>query len=1087
MLNSIKRYFHIFLILFFYLELNSSAFAQENQSYFKFPVVDEGVYKLTRQQATSLGFGNIDEVAVFGYPGMLPQRLDSLNLELREVPIQKIGDDVFFFLKGPHQVTFENEEITYQKNHYTDTLYYLIGKKIQHNQVKPSITADNSQELDEFYSVQKFNWDQINVLNSGRSWYSSPFFNGERFSYSFNLEEGIKGSPVMITQIMGQSLSDSRFEFFQNGTKLGEINIPAIPNTTYGIKGREAVFSAALLSNKGNQNIQINNRSSDFNGAGHVGYSLIISPYSPQSSPLGVYYVRETGVFRKNNSFKSWLVQDFYDVFEIEESTNVKNGDLIVLFDPERVSPISNIKPADLSPRLKQERISLVIISAPALLSQANRLAQHKNEIGISAKVFSTQALFDAFGYGTSDVTAFRNFLAYHFQLYGSTQNVLFFGKGTFDYKNKFGGRPNITPTYTSRNSLNPLTTYSSDDYFGFLEMGQGEWQEDNSGDELLKIGVGRIPAINFREAREAVDKIINYETLQNMEGSWKRNIAFFADDGDNNIHLNDAESHASFIRENHPEFSVQKLYLDRFEQTRNGNIQSSEETRDVLSETLKQGVLLLNFIGHGNETTLTAERVFTVSDLENYPENSLLPLFVTATCEFGRQDSPFLRSGAEELLFAEKKGAIGLLTTGRPVFSSVNFALNKAFIENVFQTENGQFSDLGTIFKKTKNNSLNGPFNRNFSLIGDPSMKLAIPELQAKTNDILDIRFDQITDTLKAMQEIRLAVEIIDPISGALISNFEGDFELAIFDKPATFKTLGDESSHVQFEEQSNILYQGKGQVINGKFSVDAFIPKEITSNFEKGTIRIYAASQDLYFEAFGAKNITIGGKSSGLSNDVDGPVITLKYGPDLLDTAPTIASPVYPINIIIEDESGIQISSIPEGRNITLQINEQNPTILNQSFFATDGGFKKGAISTELQGLIEGANTITIQAWDNVGNTSIKTVPLEVRGSLDLQILDFQTFPNPANEKSLFKITHNRPRENLLLEIEVYSMLGNKIITLSKRYVQADQNLRDLEWNFFHNKTKYPVKGTYIYKLKLQSEKDGSSDVKSGKIIIQ
>lgn len=1087
MLNKIKKYFHIFLFLFFHLELNSFAFAQENQSYFKFPVVEEGVYKLTRQQASSIGFSNIDEVAVFGYPGMLPQRLDSLDLELREVPIQKIGEDLFFFLTGPHQVNFEGDEISYQKNHYTDTLYYLVGKKIKGNQVNPSNTVGNGQELDEFYSVQKFNWDQINVLNSGRSWYSNPFFNGERFSFSFTLEEGITGNPLMVTQIMGQSLSDSRFEFFQNGSKLGEIDIPSIPNTTYGIKGRESVFRTALLSNRGNQNIQVSNRSSDFNGAGHLAYSLIISPYSPQSSPLGVYYVTKTGVFRKRSTFKSWLVHDFYNILDIGESADVKNGDMMVLFDPATVSPISKLAHADLSARSKQDRLNLAIISSPLLLSQANRLAQHKNEFGINAKVYSIQEIFDAFGYGTKDVTAFRNFLAYQYLLNGSLQNVLFFGKGTFDYKNKLGGRPNLTPTYTSRNSLNPLTTYSSDDYFGFLEMGQGEWEEDNSGDELLKIGVGRIPAINFREAREAVDKIINYETRQNMEGSWKRNIAFFADDGDNNIHLNDAESHASFIRTNHPEFSVQKLYLDRFEQTRNGNIQSSEETRVALSETLKEGVLLLNFIGHGNETTLTAERVFTVSDLQNYPENNLLPLFVTATCEFGRHDSPFIRSGAEELLFAEKKGAIGLLTTGRPVFSSVNFALNKAFIENVFQTENGQFSDLGTIFKKTKNNSLNGPFNRNFSLIGDPSMKLAIPDLGAKTNEILDVRLDQITDTLKAMQEIRLTGEIIDPTTGALIPNFQGDFELAIFDRPVTFKTLGDESSPVQFEEQSNILYQGKGLVFEGRFSIEAFIPKEITDTFEEGTIKIYAASEDRLFEAFGAKTILIGGKSSNISIDVEGPVINLKYGSDLRETAPTIATPVYPITIYLEDESGIQISSIPEGRNITLQVNDQNPITLNQRYFAIDGGFKKGKIETELQGLIEGINTITIRAWDNVGNNSIKTVQLEVRGSLDLQILEFQTFPNPAREKSVFKVMHNRPRENLFVEIEVYSMLGNKIFSLSKRYVQADQNLRDLEWNFFHNKTKYPVKGTYIYKLKLQSEKDGSSDVKSGKIIIQ
>jgi len=36
----------------------------------------------------------------------------------------------------------------------------------------------------------------------------------------------------------------------------------------------------------------------------------------------------------------------------------------------------------------------------------------------------------------------------------------------------------NLVPIYTSRNSLNPLKHLSSDDYFAFIGMGNGVWEE---------------------------------------------------------------------------------------------------------------------------------------------------------------------------------------------------------------------------------------------------------------------------------------------------------------------------------------------------------------------------------------------------------------------------------------------------------------------------------------------------------------------------------------------------------------------------------------------------------------------------------
>lgn len=1086
MLKSIR--FYTIFICFFYLFFGKQSWtlAQGSQAFFKFPILEDGVYKINAQQAQSLGFPSLDAVGIYGYPGMLPQMLDSIDLNLRQIPSKRIGNELFFYLAGPHQVSVREGNFELQVHHYSDTLYYVIGHTEKKLEIPDSQTSVSGPDLQRIFAIKYIKWEETNLLTSGRAWFSRPIFNRERQSFNFSPIQGADGNPQLTVRVMGQSLSEGRMEFFHNNASVGNVSIASIPNSQYGIKGRENIFRTDLTSSS-NYNIQVNFSSPDVNGTGYLSYALLAFPFSPNSAPAGRYLIRESGIIPRRTGLQQWWIRNFYQVRSVESPVLAQAGDMLVQFSPESIPSISDLEDLKLNARNTNSNPELIIITAPSLLSQANRLAAHKSQRGIQTQVYSVSELYDAFAYGNKDITAFRNFLAFLYHQSSALKNVLFFGKGTFDYKGILGGRPNLVPTYSSRNSLNPLATFSSDDYFGFLEFGQGEWEESTAGDELLRIGVGRIPAINFQEAREAVNKIISYETNQRMEGSWKRKLAFFADDGDNNIHLNDAETHAGFLQENHPEFELLKLYLDRFEQERENNLQRSSQAREALRSTLQDGVLFLNYIGHGNETTLTAERVFTVSDINDWPENPLLPLFITATCEFGRHDSPFIRSGAEDLLFAQRKGAIGLLTTGRPVFSSVNFALNKAFIEAVFQREDGSFQDLGSIFKTTKNNSLNGPFNRNFSLIGDPSLRLAVPELKAEAREIWDIRIEMESDTLKALQQIQIKGQITDPLTGAHLINANGKFNLSLFDRSTKVKTLGDESSPVEFLEESILLFQGNGTVNDGEFVAELIVPGNIDLEPGQGTIRVLAELENGKGEALGAKRVTIGGKDLLEIVDREGPKIRLFFGENFQETAPIIPSRTYPLKIILEDESGINISSFDPSKSITLQINEDLPILLNRSFFARDGGFKTGDIYTDLINLQEGLNTLRISAWDNVGNRSELTSSIEVRGSLRMQILDASTYPNPAIERSNFRILHNRPKENLLLTLEVYSVKGDIIFNTSKRYVEAENILDDLEWIFFHNKTKNPTKGMYIYKLQLRSEADGTSDSWSGKIIIR
>ena len=126
--------------------------------------------------------------------------------------------------------------------------------------------------------------------------------------------------------------------------------------------------------------------------------------------------------------------------------------------------------------------VDLLIITHPLFIDEAKRLADlRRSHDGLDILVATTQEIYNEFSSGKPDVTAIRDFIKYIYDLGTADdrlQNVLLFGKGSFDYKDRTENNTNFVPIYTSRNSLHPINSYSSDDYYGFLDSDEGAWGE---------------------------------------------------------------------------------------------------------------------------------------------------------------------------------------------------------------------------------------------------------------------------------------------------------------------------------------------------------------------------------------------------------------------------------------------------------------------------------------------------------------------------------------------------------------------------------------------------------------------------------
>ncbi|MCK5086877.1 MAG: hypothetical protein KAQ90_05120, partial [Melioribacteraceae bacterium] len=252
-----------------------------------------------------------------------------------------------------------------------------------------------------------------------------------------------------------------------------------------------------------------------------------------------------------------------------------------------------------------------IIITDKLFKDEAERLAdyrQNQSPSPHSTIVIYMDELLNEFCNGIMDPTAIRNFLKYAYENWNNKPfYVLFFGDGNYDYFNLEGYNQNFIPTYQTKESLNELSSFPTDDYYSRI-VG-----DDQSAD----LSMGRLNINSVSDAEITVDKIIAYET-QLENGMWKNLITLVADDGltsktdDGNVHTRQSED---LSRDYVPTYmDRKKLYLAAYPTIITGFGRRKPDVNESLIEAVNQGTVILNFIGHGNPEVWTHEVVFEKS-----------------------------------------------------------------------------------------------------------------------------------------------------------------------------------------------------------------------------------------------------------------------------------------------------------------------------------------------------------------------------------------------------------------------------------------------------------------------------------------
>jgi len=1102
--------------------------------WFRVSVEKSGMHKLTYEQLEEIGLQNPASVRVYGSGAwLLPENFSMGHLDdLQSVPIYMHkgsdglfgpGDHILFYAQGAVSWEYNQEELMFihQLHKFSWKGYYFLTDDM--GTVHPPENVEMSTETPthtvlEYDYRDYFEEETYNLINSGKEWYGDNFNVNLEENYPFNIQGRVSGETVNIRVVAAaRSNVSSSFMVYSNNDLLGSIQNSGTDlsnyTATYAYETGK-VFSympqqddvtVTLVYERPNSNSEGWLNSISINGRSKLNLAGPELAFR-ESRSVGAGNISEFRLENSNSNTVIWEITDPDLPGNISHTLTGSTARFKLATDHIREFIAFNVNGSFPSPGYSGEGVGamenqnlhglqhpdMIILTPEIFLEQAQELADHReSNDGLDVAVVLQQQVFNEFSSGTPDVSAIRNFMKMFYDRSGGSEvycrYLLFLGDGSYDNRNSDDkeNNPNLLLTYQSDNSLSPTRSYVSDDFFGLLDTDESMY----SG--MLDIGIGRLPVSTVQEASDLVNKIISYSDVD-KQGEWRNQICFIGDDEDSNIHMRQAEELATYVKENYPAYNINKIYLDAYPQEDLATGPRYPDVTRAINDQMNRGALIINYTGHGGPGGLAHEKILTTNDINSWSNRNMLPLFMTATCEFSRYDEydhkqdQEVTSAGEEVLLNTGGGGIGLFTTTRLVYSGPNHVLNEKFYEVVFEKDENQRNyRLGDIIVYSKNNTGPGINKRNFTLLGDPSMRLVYPQHRVVTDSINSQHINVLHDTLSAFQWVTVSGHL-ESQNGTFMNDFNGKVYPLVFDKEKRVETLSNDDDPVwSFKTRNNVLYSGKATVTDGRFNFGFYVPKDINYAFGTGKISYY--SNDTLVDAHGSCDaFYVGGIGSENASDAVPPLIDLFIN-DSLFTQGGITDANPTLLVYVTDNFGINTTGNGIGHDLTATLDDDriNAILLNEFYQANTNSYNSGSIRYPYSNLEPGRHNITVKIWDIHNNSAESSLEFVVVKSEKMLLEALFNYPNPFFESTWFNIEHNRPDRDLRLVLTIYNLSGEMVSIIDRQIYSPGYRLEPVMWDGTSGGGKRLAGGVYVYSATLSTE-EGEVATESGKLII-
>ena len=1136
-------------------KLGTSENPLKRGTFYKIKVDRSGIFKITRKFLSDNGLNpasiNPKNFRIYGNGGvMLPEYInDSRYAALQENAIQVTGEDdgkwddgdyALFYAQGPNAFKIYSENYIgttnkrtetridnslHVQNIYDDYSYYFINFDIgEGKRVQLSDTAVPATLITRYDDYQFIDEEKNNLLKIGRSWVGDAFITEKNVTFTTR-------TPLQATDNIRYRASVVAYQSRNNSVK-------------FNINGKNEYTANVPSSNEGYQ--KINTFRGTVNNLSGNAINITITP-SISANPNGTFYFDYAEVLYKQDlsfngsqmNFRDYSlnegsgqqygfsvsdaseIEQIWDVSDItnaKQKANKASGNTFsfgylasdgnfsnefvafknsAAYTPQFVGKIDN---QDLS---GLQNVDYLIITKSTMLGEARRLADyHKNKNGYSTEVVDVEKIYNEFSSGSRDVTAIRDFVAKLNNENGGLKFLTILGDSSYDYKNKTTNNDNIVPTYESEESGNYVSSYVTDDFFATASAGQSPYVESN----LPDLPVGRLLASNTAEAKVMVDKTLAYYNAlpgqSSPFGEWRMKLDFVVDDdADDGEPFHNVMNRAivdNFESGTRSEYNIKKLYLDAFAPDYTSGGQRYPLINQAISNDVGNSLYLFYF-GHGGINGWAQERVLTADEIKNFNNfnsaYSRFPLISTITCEFTLWDTPDVLSAGEQTIKLASGGSATMITSSRAVGVQYGRLFTDTFTKNIFtfKEANNAFYTLGEAFLMAKQEF--GPDSNHYKVnfLGDPAMALSRPK-QYLTVDKIE---SPDASKFRALDFIKISGKI-NKADGTVDTGFNGRVVVNIFDKRLNKSTRNNDNSAamlplLQYTEEGSPIVKGSGKAVNGVYTAEFYVPKDINYTVGKGRMMLYAENFDSAksnaYDVYNNQEVTVGDINPAGISDSQPPKINLYLNnTNFADGGITDQNPM--LLACVTDDTGINSTGSGIGHDITVILDGQiiNTMVLNDFFTAgeTNGcvnsslaDYQKGSVTYPFRNLSPGEHQLVFKVWDINNNSATSTLNFVVKNEAEQKLIINRplNWPNPFTNKTYIQFEHNCD-DILDVNVQIYTITGKLVRTLTQQvvaepFLQGYRTPRQaIEWDGKDDFGDTVGKGTYIFKIYARSQ---------------
>ncbi len=1093
----------------------------------KIAVPASGIYRITTSDLRGYGFKDPSKVYVYGYGGaQLPAELSvsSYTDDLPPVRVQRDASGIIFYAQGPEQYTEPVRGHFVQTHNIYDTRgYYFLSDCAPADDFVADMPATGIAGADDnaatsCTAVVYHEQNLVSASNNGWLMVGEDFRFTPTRNFTLHLPDRVEGTEVwMQTSFVLKTASPSSgvLSFTANGTTLpqsaadrisgiGDVNEvdgrEGLSRRTFNIEGERLNIGIALSVTGSILRANLN----------YITVNYTRKLRLRTDAPL--IFSTDRGSVTLDNAGDKTVVWDITDPADVQVvNTTIADGKASWTASDNNMRSYAAWTSGTALPRpvfvehvanqnlhAQTETPDMLIITPRQWRAQAERLAdfhRHSASDPLKVEVVTDAQIYNEFGSGCSDVGALRKFckmvydrglidgvLSGDYTRNSQLRYVLLMAAPTYDNRHieaasNFPTLPAYYPGLAS-SQLAAETGYGTDDLLAMLDDNAGN---DINGDRL-RVAVGRIPARSTADATAAVDKIIRYAS-DNKRTAWKNRVLLVADDGNGAIHAKDIDRMANALQSTETQpYIIDKIYIDAYEFT-GGEYPGA---RADMYRSLDEGVVWWNYVGHANTTSWTSENLLNLNDINTmYLKHP--PMLYSATCLFLKWDADITCGG--EILFNEPNGGIiGAISATRPVYITPNGNFTEALGATIGTRDtDGRMLTIGEVYRRAKNRVSNlvtmANNHRRFVLMGDPAMRLAVPDYTAVLDavDGVALADPEAQAIVGAHSNATFSGRITDA-SGNLLEDFNGVVLADLYDAEQSLITNGNNDKDpvkYSFDKQGGRLFSGAAKVENGRFDIKVSMPSDIADNFRPAALSMYAYTDDAdnVREAAGvSRDFYVYGYDDSAPADTEAPVINtcvLNHSGfsegDAVNPSPMLLASV-------SDNVALNLSTAGVGHNMSLTLDGVKMySDVAQYFTPAPDGSPAGSIAYPLDGLTPGEHTLRLRVWDTSGNHATRTIAFNVAEGLAPGILEVFSDANPASTAANFYVRHDRPDSRMELTVTVYDLAGRAVWSKSVTATSDMTLSAPLTWDLNDYAGRRVQRGIYLYRAELRTADGG------------